>query len=892
MRVLREFVSRVRGIFGRDGAQQDIREELQTHVELATADNIRRGFTPNEARRRALAASGGLTQAAEAMRDQQGLPWVEHVGIDIRYAVRSLRRSPVYAAVVVLTLALGMGANTAIFSVVRGVLLKPLPHRDGDRLLYLRHSADGPGRENLTFSVPEVRDLRQGVPSLSGIAEYSSWEATLDTRESPVRVDVGLVTGNYFEVMGLSTILGRVTRPSDDGPSADRVAILTYETWLTRFGGDSSVVGRTISLNRREVTVIGVLQPAPFFPAKVEMLGNMVNSNHHVSASMENGRTHRMTEVVARLAPGATVDAARVEVEQVYRRLKGDFREAYDSAAHFRVAVVPFQEAMGARARLTLWLLMASAVFVLIVSAANVTNLTLMRGVRRESELVLRTALGAARTRLRRLLLVENMILTLAASALGVFIALGVLGSLVTFAQRVTTRANEIRLDGTVFAFTVGVSFVVALLLSYLASLPREGNIASRILAGTQRMSGGLKRQRMQRALVVLQVAVSVVLLAGAGLLTRTVIALSNIDTGLATENVLTMQVSLFAPSEMFNRNTVQQAVQRVDQMRDELARLPGVRAVGMGGALPLRNLPFFQLVEAEGKPVPAGEAAPRARLRSANPDFFKAAGIPILKGRAFQSTDDVRSDEIAVVNQTLVDRFYPNEDPIGRRVGLRADWFADTTRWRTIVGVVGNTRDDGLEDESSAVVFVPMAGLMPGGAGFVIQGDGNAANLATAATRIVRGIAPNALIEQVMTIGQYKDLTISPRRLNAFLISSFGVLALVIAAIGIAGVLAFSVGARTSEIGIRMSLGADRGKVQRMVLGEGGALLGLGLSLGVAAAFYGVSFISSLLYGVHPHDPVTFAAVAALISACGVLACWIPALRASRIDPAIAMRA
>ena len=306
MRYIRAALRRLAGVITGHRADDDLREELQSHLEMETAENVRRGMPPDEAHRQALLASGGLTQAAEAVHDRRGLPWIENLVADTRYALRTLRHSPVFTAVVIITLALGIGANTAIFSVVRGVLLKPLPNREGDRLVYLRQSTDGPGGENITFSVPEVRDFRTGVPALAGIAEYSPWSSILQGDDDAVRISVGLVTGNYFEVMGLSPVLGRVTRPADDGPGAQPVVVLTYAYWMKRFGGDSGIVGQSLTLDKKSVTVIGVLQPAPFFPDRIDALLNMVNSSHHVSAMMVEGRSHRMTEMVARLAPGAT----------------------------------------------------------------------------------------------------------------------------------------------------------------------------------------------------------------------------------------------------------------------------------------------------------------------------------------------------------------------------------------------------------------------------------------------------------------------------------------------------------------------------------------------------------------------------------------------------------
>ena len=892
---VRALFARIAGVFTGHRADDDLREELQSHLEMETAENIRRGMHPDDARRQALLASGGLTQAAEAVRDQRGLPWVESVAADIRYAFRALRHSPAFAAVVVITLALGIGANTAIFSVVRGVLLKPLPHRDGDRLVYLRHSMDGPGGANILFSVPEVRDFRQGAPSLAGIAEYSPWTVVFQGADGAVRINAGLVTGNYFEVMGLSPVLGRLTEPGDDGPGVPPVLVLTHEGWMKRFGGDPSIVGKQVTLDKKSVTVIGVLQPAPFFPNRVEGLLNMVISEHHLSAFMVEGRTHRMTEMVARLAPGATLEQARSQVAAVSSRIQGEFTDAYDPGSHHRIAVIPFREVIGERARLTLWLLMGAAAFVLIIAAANVANLTLMRGVRREHEIVVRAALGAGVARLRRLLLVENLMLAITGATFGVIIAVGGVRLLTSLVARYSPRANEIRLDGVVFGFTLALSVTVALLLSFLASLPREGSFASRILAGGQRISGNLGKHRLQRALVVVQIAVTVVLLAGAGLLTRTMIRLSDVDTGLRTEEVLTMQVPLLTPTEMlFNPAADAAAKERYDRMRDEMAALPGVVDVGIGSPLPLRSSDVRFDVKAEGKSLGVGEAMPRAELRTANPDFFRASGIPLLKGRPFSTTDRMGSGWVVIINQTLADRLFPGEDPLGKRIA----WTGDVLRftpisgdWRTVVGVAGNTQDGGLDAAPRPALFMPFAQMLALGGGLVIRADSNVAALVPAATRIVRRIAPAAPLENVMTVAQIKDQSVSPRRVNAALISSFGILAVIIAAVGIAGVLAFSVSARTNEIGIRMSLGADSGRVQRMILSEGGVLLAIGLALGVGGAFVAASVIRGLLFGVAPHDPVTFIGVAVTMAAIGIVACWIPALRAARIDPAITMR-
>jgi putative ABC transport system permease protein len=906
MRYLRAALRRLAGVFTGHRADDDLTEELQSHLDMETAENIRRGMNPNEARRQALLASGGLTQAAEAVRDRRGLPWIEHITADVRYAFRTLRRSPAFTAVVVITLALGIGANTAIFSVVRGVLLKPLPNRNGDRLLYLRQSADGPGQANTSFSVPEVHDLRTGVRSLGGIAEYSPWSLTLQGANDAIRIDVGLVTGNYFDVMGLAPVLGRVTRPEDDGPGVPPVMVLTHAFWMKRFGGDSSIVGKQVKLDGQSVTVIGVLQPAPFFPDPIDALLNMVVSQHHVSAMMVQNRSHRMTEVVARLAPGASVAQARTEVAAVYDRMLRDYKDAYNPGSHYRVAVISFKDALGERARLTLWLLMGAAAFVMIISAANVANLTLMRGVRREHELVVRAALGAGVTRLRRLLLAENLVLTLMGAVLGVVIAIFGVGLLISLAERYSPRANEIRLDGVVLAFTLALSVTLALLLSFVAALPQEGSFASWISAGVRRMSGSLRKQRLQRGLVVAQVAVSVVLLAGAGLLTQTMIRLSQVDSGLRAEEVLAMEVPLLqlgggpsggADPMAWFRHLLEQDVAAKDQyerMRSEIRALPGVNEAGLGSSIPLSSSNMTFEVKAEAKTPAVGEAIPRAGVRTASPEYFRASGIPLLAGREFSITDRLGSGLVVIVNKTFADQFFPGEDPIGKRIA----WTGELLKvspisgdWRTIVGVTGNTRDGGPDAVLRPTVFMPFTQMLAFNGVLVIRADSNAPGLVAAATRIVHRIAPMAPIVRVLTVAQIKDQSVAPRRLNAALVSSFGILAVIIAAVGIAGVLAFSVSARTNEIGIRMSLGADRGRVLRMILKEGAVLLAIGLGLGVAGAYGAVGVIRGLLFGVAPHDPITFIGVAVMMAAIGIVACWIPALRAARIDPAITMR-
>jgi predicted permease len=810
--------------------------------------------------------------------------------LDFRYALRSLSRARGFTVAVVLTLGLGIGANTAIFSVVRGVLLRPVPHRDGARLMYLRQSATGPGRDNVLFSVPEINDFRQGSKTLGGIAEYSPITFSFVSDNDAVRIDVGLVTGNYFSVMGLSAVLGRSFNEGDDGTGAAPVMILTSEYWMKRFGGEPAVVGKTLRIGGKSVTVVGVLQPAPYFPAHIDALMNMVNSEHHLSAMMVTGRTHRMTEMIARLAPGTTVAQARAEVGSITSKVHSAFPEAYDAGSGYKVTLTPFQEVLGQKAQLTLWLLMGAAAFVLIIASANVTNLTLMRGVRREHELTVRAALGAGTGRLRRLLLAENLVLAMLGGVLGLILAFGGVGMLISFAERYSTRAGEIRVDAAVLGFTMALVLLVALLLSFAPKLAREHTLGAALSAGARRATGGVKRQRLQQTLVVAQVAVSVVLLTGAGLLTRTMLRLAVVDPGINTENILTMEV----PND-FSSGDNATMIARYEQIQRQIAALPGVSQVGLGSTVPLRSMEIALDIKAEGRPETPGEPTPSSEYRTAAPDYFRASGIPLLKGREFSSTDRAGSARVVIINKTLADLLFPGKDPVGQRVAWTGEvlkFIGVSGDWRSVVGVVGNTKDGGLDAPPRGVLFAPFAqGDFPTG-GLVIRSRANAAALAPAATRIVRAIAPQQPIEKVMTVDQIRDESVAPRRLNALLVASFGVLALIVAAIGIAAVLAFSVSARTNEIGIRMSLGADSAKVQRMVLSEGGVLVALGLVVGVAGALLLSRLIQGLLFGVAPNDPVTLSGVAVLMAAVGIGACWIPAVRAARIDPGVALRA
>jgi predicted permease len=805
---------------------------------------------------------------------------------DLRRVFRSLYKARGFAGAVILTLALGIGANTAMFTLLRGTLLRPLPNRQGERLVYLRQSAKGAGQDNVAFSVPEIIDYRSTSKTLGSIAEFSSLTFTMVEGDEPVHVQAGVISGNYFEVLGLAPVLGRLTSAQDDGPAAAPVAVLSHTFWMQHYGGDPTVIGRRVRINDMASTIVGIVQRTPQYPTKTDLFVNMVTSPHHLSATMKQGRTHRMTEVFARLAPNATVEQARAEIARIGTNVRADHPEAYERAAQYDISVSPLRLALNERASLTLWLLMGSAAFVLLIACANVANLTLMRSVRREREMLVRAALGAGSWRLRRLLLAENLALALIGGALGVLVAFAGLKLLVAFAAQLTPRADEIRVDGLVLTVGLLTSIAAAVVLSFAPQVAHEASLS----AAGKRTTASRARQRLQQSLVVAQLAVCMVLLTAAGLLVRTLTKLNSVETGLRAENVLTMEVPI-------ETNALDQPAKLAmyERMRDRIATLPGVQVASVGSNVPLRNSYFVLEVKAEGRALAAGEATPRGVYKTADPTYFEAAGIPLLQGRAFSTTDRRGSARVAIINATLAERLFGDENPIGRRIA----WTGEVLKfvpvsgdWRTVVGVVGDTRDAGLDTDPTPAVFQPIAQEEIFSGAMLVRTRSNPTLIQPAALRTIRELYPRQLIENVATLEDVRDATVAPRRLNAFFIASFGVLAMVIAMVGIAGVLAFSVSARTQEIGIRMSLGADASRVLRMVLGEGGVLLGIGLAVGLTGSLVTTGLLRGLLFGVAPHDPVTLGAVAAIIGAVGVAACLLPAVRAAKVDPAVALRA
>ena len=887
---------RLRSLFRRNVVEQELDEELQYHVEQQTAENIRQGMTPREARATALRALGNIEFRKEQVRDTRGTRGIEELSGDVRFAFRTLRRAPGFALTVILTLALGIGANTAMFTVLRGTLLRPLPNRDGGRLVYLRQTSQSALDKNVSFSVPEVADFRAATKTLGSIAEYSAGlSTTLDAPNmDPLRVRAGIVSGNYFDVMGLDPILGRLTTAQDDGAAAAPVVVLTHQFWMQQFGGDSGIVGRSVNVNGKPSTIIGIVQAAPHYPRRTDVFVNMVTSPHHLSATMVTERTHRMSELFARLAPNTTLEQSREEITRISSNMFHDHPEAYNKQSQFAVSIVPLRTALNERASLMFSLLMGAAAFVLLIACANVANLTLMRGVGREREMLVRAALGAGTARLRRLLIAENLTLALIGGALGVLVAFAGLKLLVGFAAQLTTRANEIKVDGLVLVVGLLTSIAAAIALSFVPRVGGQRALAESLAPAGRRSTLGRGRRRLQQSLVVVQLAVCMVLLTGAGLLVRTLSKVQSVDRGVRIERVLTADLPIDGPFEaIFTRGAENLAL--YERVRDRVAALPGVEIASIASSAPLRSSITDFDVKAEGRPAEPNEPTPHASMKLVDPNYFNASGIPLRKGRTFAATDRQGTPRVVVLSETFAKQLFGNEDPIGRRVAWSGEvlkFSPISSEWRTVVGVVGDTRDQGVESAVTPTMFEPFAQEIVLAATLVVRTSADPAAIQPTLVRAIREIAPRQLIDRVLTLEQIRDERVAPRRLNAMFIASFGTLAMLIAMVGIAGVLAFSVSSRTSEIAIRMSLGANAGRVYRMILGQGGALLGVGLVVGLLGALGAARLLRGLLFGVTPYDPVTLGGVAFLLAAVGIAACWLPAARAARVDPAAALRA
>jgi len=812
---------------------------------------------------------------------------------DLKVAFHSLLRSKGLAAVVILTLALGIGANAAIFTLVRGVLLKPLVNRDENRLVYIRQSAPTGGEDNTTFSVPEIKDIEGSVRSLSEFGDFSQMSFTMVGLGEPRVVQGGVVSGNYFDVMGLHPVLGRLVGPQDAGADAPGVIVLTDRFWSTVYKRDPNVIGKTVrlsSLGDVPATVIGVLEPCVPYPAETEIIGNLVISPHHLSATMVTGRIHRMTELFGKLAPGATLDQARSELRTVYASMKKDHPDAYPDNAGYRIDARMLRDQITSGARTVLLVLLAASGLVFIIACSNVANLILARTVRREGELAVRAALGASTWALRRMLLAESLLLCGAGAAIGVIIAQPLVTILARYASRFSIRALDLTVDSSLLWVGVTLAVVAAVILAFVPRLPSaNASNGMNLASGSVRITSSTNRR--QRIFAVTQIAASFVLLAGACMLITTLLALQRVQTGVDTRHVLAIDVP--APS---NGRTPQQVVDFYKESIRQIDALPGVSETAVGMIAPWRDADNFGPgLQFSGDGHVHGKDDPRALWRAISPGFFSALGVPILAGRDFNSLDDETREPVAIISATLAQQMFPGQDPINRHVYWTdpvleflpgtAEEKARATSPQRIVGVVADVDDDHIVPVPTSTIYNSYAdGRMFGGHLF-IHTTGNPYALVTPVTKIIRQLAADEPVEHAATLEDIRAKVLAPDRLNSLVFGVFAGVALLIAVVGVAGVLAFSVSARTREFGIRLALGARPENLLRRVVTEGVVMAGVGVLAGAAfglivARVAGSYFGDLKMPGVLP---VTVSAFVLLGAA--VIASMLPAARAARVD-------
>jgi len=809
---------------------------------------------------------------------------------DLRFALRSLLRAKGLAVTVVLTLALGIGANAAIFSVVRGVLLRPLVNRDEDRLIYIRQSAPGMNAANTAFSVPEIDDLRARVKTLTAFGDFSTIGFTMVGLGEPRVVSAGVVGGSYFDVMGLRPVLGRLINSGDDGPNAAGAAVLTHRFWTTALKSDPSVIGKTVRLDTRTATIVGVLEPSVPYPSETEIIANIVTSPHHLSATMVTGRVHRMTELFGRLAPGADLDAARADLRAAHGTMVKEHPEVYSSKAGFRIDAVQLRDQITSPARTVLLVLLAASALVFVIACSNIANLILARSVRREGELAVRAALGARPWELRRTLLAESLLLCGVGAILGVLVARPMVTLLSRYAARFSVRALDVTIDASLLWVGVGLALAAAVLLAFVPRLPSADAANGFGLSnGSARLTTGTNRRL--RAFAVAQIAASFMLLAGAGALLTALLTLQAQQTGFDLRNVLALHV----PVMSYGR-TPDQVTAFYNDIMQRITALPGVERAAVGTLIPWREAgsfgPGFQF-SVEGYTKADGEEDPRGRFRSISPGFFASVGVPLIAGRDFTDADRRDSEKVVIVSESIARRMFSNRDALNRHL-MWTDpvmKFIDVaTTGRRIVGIVADVDDENVVPGPAMTVYHPFGQEIGGGRLFVhTQSDPYA--LVAPITRIIRELSSEQPVEQAATLEDVRAEVLAPNRLNALVFGGFAAVALTIAIVGVAGVLAFSVSARTREFGIRLAVGSAPMSLLTRVLKEGATIAAIGIVAGAAGGFALTRAVGAYIEEVRIPGALPIAAAALILVVAAVLASLIPAARASRVDVIDALR-
>jgi putative ABC transport system permease protein len=807
---------------------------------------------------------------------------------DVRFGARTLLRNRGFAALAVLTLGLGIGANTAIFSVIRGVLLKPLPYTDGDRLVLIRQSALLAGRPVAGISIKELYDYREQARDLDNLVEYHQMTFDLLNRGEPDRVSTGVVSHDFFEVLGIKPMLGRTFVEADDKPGADAVLVLSYSYWLTKFGGDPGIVGQVFQMNDRPHTVVGVLPNVPHYPQENDVYMSVSACPFRAAAEKliyQNRRAFPGLTVFGHLKADVSRERAASEVAAICARFTRENPAAYRIGTGFAATTLSVQEEMTKNARSMLLILLGTTGLILLLACANVANLTMARLLRRERELSLRAAIGASRMRLVRQLLTESLLVALAGGVLGVLFARATIGMLTTFVGRFTVRTGEIGIDPSVLIFALSVAMVSGLVFGTFPAMASRVDVVEAMKQGGKGSGGETGgRRRLQSALIVVQVALSVVLLVGAGLLLTSLHRLQQVDPGYKADHVLSAEV--FTNFSKYPTATAQLAFYQplIQRLQSEA----GVASVAVTNAVPLSTLqPGSSPFQIEGHAVDDPNKRPTADARIVSREFFLTIGVPLVTGRMFTDSDKQDGPPVVMINKAMT-RYWDKADAVGSRVS-----FDEGKTWATVVGVVGDVKQFGLSEGAVAQVYTPLTQARGiGGGRLLVRTTGDPLAAAKTVREDVHAIDPNMPVVNVRTLDDIRDRYLATPRLTATLLSIFALLAMLVTMTGITGVLATSVSQRTQEFGLRMALGAHRHSVLRMVVEQGLLLVGAGLLIGIAAATALTRVLASLLFDTTAGDPLTLTGVAVAFLVAGIVACLGPAWSATTVDPMVALRA
>lgn len=884
---------------GRDiGA--DVEEELRFHLEMRERDYVARGLDPRLAREEAMRRFGDVEAVRREVeevdrsvyRTIRRRDWWDGIRQDVRYGIRTLGRSPGFTLVAVLTLGLGIGATAAIFSIVNAVLLKPLPYEAPERVVEVVNRWEGEPEGRL--SPLEFFDYRERLRSFESMGAYATGPANLTGDAAPERLEVGYLTDGVFQSLRVAPELGRTFGADEDRPGGERVAVLGHGLWTRRYGGSEQIVGESIQINGRSTLVIGVM-PADFrIPAELD---NGTTVDLYMPFQLDRttipNRGSHFLLALGRLAPGVGPQQAAMEIERVAAEFVTEFPEDYSRDMQFGASVRPLTEAVLGDVRPLMLLLAGAVALVLLVACTNVANLLLVRADGRRRELAVRSALGASRARVTRQLLVESLMLAAAGGVLGVALATAALWALPLVQPPHLPRLSDVRMDWAVLAFATGVSLATALLFGLVPAIQAARGEVHPVLRESGRTSTpDARRSRMRGALVVGEIAMAVVLLIGAGLLLRSLIALNRVDPGFRTENVLTMRVTL--PSSDYPDDDG--VVRFYRESLDQIAALPGVEAAGAVSNLPLATSLGDLNFQIEGREVPEGETQARADYQAVTPDYFDAVGMRLVRGRGVEPSDDENAPGAIVLNEAVANRYWPGEDPIGVRLLLGA---GAGPGWVTVVGIVADVRHASLTEPPNPEMYIPHAQFRHWSGGepirslsFAVRTSGDPTALVSGVRAELRRVDPDLPLAEVRPLAEIRADTVAQPRFIAFLLISFASLALILAAIGVYGTLAYLVAQRTGEIGVRMALGAGASGIARMIVGQGIGLALVGAALGIAAALGLARLLEHLLFGVATTDPFTFIAVPATLVVVAALAAYLPARRATRVDPLVALRA